>query len=92
MAFRRQFVAHVSGDTVFHEDIAAGKRHLRKARRLERSLDVHLEIYDVGHKLRVSLRLVPSAHDPERHAHLILLQKRWNDRVQRALAPGQRIG
>ena len=37
------------------------------------------------------LRLVPSAHDPERHAHVSLLRKRRNDRVQRPLSPRQRI-
>jgi len=64
---------------------------LREPRCLEGRLNIHLEIDHVGDELRVGLRLVPTAHDPERDPRVALLRKGRDDRVQGTLVPGQQI-
>jgi len=63
-----------------------------KARRFQRSLNVHLEVDHVGDELRVGLRLVPAAHDSEGHASVALLREGRNDRGAAALAAGEQVG
>src|ERR1035437_10898311 len=48
-------------------------------------------IHHVCDKLGVCLCLVPPSHDAEPDVNLVLLHERRNNRVQRTLAPGQRI-
>src|SRR5947208_16276295 len=64
---------------------------LAEPRRLQSRLNVHFEVHQVRDELRVRLRLVPTAHNPKRHADISFLRKRWNDCVQRPLSPRQRI-
>src|SRR6266852_3320106 len=59
--------------------IATPEGQLREPGGLERRLDVHLEVHDVGDKLRVRLRLVPAAHDAEGDAYVALLHERRDD-------------
>src|SRR5437764_1646896 len=92
VSFDRQLVAHLLRKPVFHPHIAAAKRVLAEPRRLQRCLNVHLEISKVGYELRVCLRLVPTAHDSERHARIAFLSKRGNNGVQRPLSSCQGVG
>ena len=62
-----------------------GKGELGKAGRLHRGLNILIGIDDVRDILRVRLRLIPSAHDAERDAHVALFHERRNDGMQRAL-------
>ena len=56
------------------------------ARRFARFLDVHPEIDEIHHDLRVALRLVVAAHDAERHpGPPVFHDERGDQRVQRAL-------
>ena len=75
----------------FDVHVAAGERALREAAGLERLLDVEAEVGDVGHELRVRLRLVEAAHDAEPDPHVALFHERRDDRVQRALARREHV-
>ena len=91
VAFGLEFRTHIAGNAIFQIHIASGERQLRESRRFERCLNVLIEVDDVRHKLSVRLRLVPSAHDAERNANLILLHECRNNCVQRAFVPRERI-
>src|SRR5690242_2759944 len=65
---------------------------LAEPRRLQRCLNVHLEISKVREELRVCLRLIPTAHDSKRYARIAFLRKRGNNRVQRPLPSCQSVG
>src|SRR6202011_2976720 len=67
------------------------ERKFREARGFKRRLDILVEIDDVRYKLRVRLRLVPSAHNAEGNSDLIFLHERGDDRVQRTLVTCERI-
>src|ERR1700730_16585359 len=84
--------AHLRRHRRFDLHVAALEGFLVESPRLERLLDVHAEIDDVGHELRVRLRLVPAALDAEADISFALLQEAGNDVVQRSLAPFQRVG
>src|SRR5688572_28404260 len=86
-----QFVARLLWQQRFDLHVAAGERSLRKPAGLERFLDVHAEVGDVAHELRVRLALVPTAHDPEADLDLALLHECGNDRVQRTLVRLERV-
>ena len=45
------------------QQLTSAGRWFGKTRRFERSLNVHLVIGDVGHKLHLRLRLIHAAHD-----------------------------
>src|ERR1700722_1723111 len=85
------FVSYRLWHRVFHLHIAAFEGSLGKPWFLERGLHVHSVIHHIRDKLRVRLRLVPSAHDAEPDVNVALLHERRNNRVQRPLMPGQRI-
>src|SRR6202158_3814158 len=87
----RQFIARRRRNAVLHHHVAACKRKLRKPWRLQRRLNVHLEVRDVRDELRVRLRLIPSAHNAKCHSRLASLRESGNDGVARPLAPRQRI-
>src|SRR6516165_1597935 len=63
-----------------------------KTRFFHGSLDIHMVIDDVRHKLRVSERLIEAAHDAETDVLGTSLHKPWNDRVERTLTAGEGIG
>ena len=54
-------------------------------------LDVEIEVGDVRDELRVRLRLIPRAHDPEPDAHAVLLHEPGNDRVERPLSRREHV-
>ena len=53
---------------------------------LQRLLDVHVVVGNVGDELRVSQRLVGSAHDAETDVLIPTFHESWNDCVIGALA------
>src|SRR6266850_2191938 len=87
----RQLVAGLLRDRALHLHIAPFERPLGEPSRLQRLLDGHAEVRDVHHELRVGLRLVPAAHDPEADPHVVLLHEGRDDRVQRPLAAGDGV-
>src|SRR6266850_8276663 len=78
----RQLVAGLLRDRALHLHIAPFERPLGEPSRLQRLLDGHAEVRDVHHELRVGLRLVPAAHDPEADPHVVLRSEERDDRVQ----------
>ena len=58
----------------------------------KRRLNIHPEVDNIGDKLRVGLRLIESAHNSESDARVALAHERGNNRVQRPLVPGERVG
>src|SRR5260370_314014 len=62
---RFQFTAHTLRDAGLHLHIAAAEGRLGKSRLLHRILHIHPKVHDVGNELRMSLGLIPAAHDPE---------------------------
>src|SRR6266852_4093949 len=84
--FVLQFLADIARETVFHGDVASCKRMLAEPRVFERRLDVHFEVYDIGDKLRVGLRLIPPTHNAEGDAHIPLLHHGRDDGVEWPLA------
>src|SRR5256885_4142687 len=91
VSLRRQFVPCLLRKAILHDHIATAERWLRKARRFHRGLNVHFIVSQIRNVLRVRLRLVPSAHDAKRHAHIALLREGGNNRMQRPLAPCQHV-
>ena len=87
MTFIRQLIPYVLPEAIFHHQVAAAERMLVEPRRLQSRLNVHFEVHQVRDELRVRLRLVPTAHDPKRHADISFLRERRNNRVQRPLSP-----
>ena len=81
-----------SGTSASTFDVAARERALREPAGLERLLDVEPVVDDVGDELRVRLRLVEAAHDPEPDPHVALLHEPRDDRVQRPLARREPFG
>src|SRR5271156_4129599 len=92
MAATGQLLPDRFSDACLDLDVATVEGRFREARGFERHLNVHSEIDDVGHELCVSLRLVPSAHDPEADREVALAHERGNDGVKRALSSGERVG
>src|SRR4051794_1815859 len=84
-------IARLPRNRALHLHVAPLERRFREAPRLQRLLDVHPEVRDVDHELRVRLRLVPSAHDAEPDPDVVLLHESGNDRVQRPLAARERV-
>src|SRR5690348_17082100 len=76
-----EFLPRLRRKPVLHHHVASRKRVLRESRRFHRRLNIHFEVRYVSHKLRMRLRLVPSAHDSERDPRLALLRERRNDRM-----------
>ena len=91
MAHGFELLDHGRRNARLHGQIAAVKCSFGKARRFERSLDVHPEIHDVGNKLGMRLGLVPASHDAESDACIALLHERGNDGVQRTLVWRERV-
>ena len=91
VAERRQRRAGGFGHERLDLHVAAGEGALREPAGLERLLRRQAEVGDVGHELRVRLRLVPSAHDPEGDPRAVLLHEPRDDRVERPLARRQRV-
>ena len=87
----RQRRAGGFGHERFDLHVAAGEGSLREPAGLQRLLRGQAEVGDVGHELRVRLRLVPSAHDPEGDPRAVLLHESRDDRVERPLARSQRV-
>src|SRR5208337_1703975 len=87
-----KIVAGLLREAVLQLDVAAFKGTFGESRSLQRRLNVHLEIHEIRDELRVRLRLVPAAHDAERHAKIALLRKPRDDGVAGTLAAGQRVG
>jgi len=77
---------------ILHHHVASAESVLAEPGRLQRCLNVHFEIDQVRDELRVRLRLIPAAHDPERHPHISLLRKCGNDRMQRLFRPASAFG
>ena len=67
--------ADLGRDRLLHVYVAAREGLFGKARLFECGLDVHAVIDDVRYELCVSLRLVPTAHDAEADADVVLLQE-----------------
>src|SRR5580704_16772313 len=86
--------AVTNGDrnTILQIHIAACKSYLPEARSLERFLNIHSEIHDVGNELCVRLCLIEAAHDSERNPFLSVCHETRNDRMQGTLVPGELIG
>ena len=77
-------------DAALERQLAAAVAH---ARGLAGVLDVHAEVDEVHHHLRVRLRLIVAAHHAERHPRLAVLQDhRGHERVQRPLVRANLIG
>src|SRR5260370_13953159 len=89
--FARQLIPHILPEAILHHHIASAERVLAEPWGLQGCLYVHFEIDEVRHKLRVCLRLIPAAHNPERHANISLLRERRNDCVQWPLSSRERI-
>ena len=85
MAALSKSVPNVNRHSFLHLYIAAFKCFLGETRLLKRGLHVHAEIDDIGYKLRVGLRLVPTTHDAEADVHIALFHECWNDGVERTL-------
>src|SRR5258705_470319 len=81
--------AIIGGGLAAHVDSVEGA--LREPRRLERLLNVHAVIDDVGDELGVGLCLIPGAHDAEADTKVALLHEPRDDRVQRTLARCQHV-
>jgi hypothetical protein len=92
VATLRESGADVGRDGLLHLYIATLEGLLGEARLLERSLDVHSVVNNVGDKLRVRLSLVPASHDAEADVHIALLHEGRNDGVKRALVSFKRVG
>ena len=83
MPARAQRLHHVVADAVFDLHLFAFEEH---ARPVDRGLQVHAVIDDVGDDMRVAHRLIGAAHDPERHVDAAVAHRqRRNDGVQRPL-------
>ena len=87
-----ELVLRGTGEAIFDKHIAAGEGVFRKARCLERGLNVHFEIDDIGDELRVGLRLIPAAHDSEGDAHIAVLGESRNDGMEWTFMAAQSIG
>src|SRR5262245_7566989 len=70
-------------------DVTAAERAFREPPRLERLLHVEPEVGDVGDELRVRLRLVEPAHDPETDLHVASRHEGGDERGERTLAAGE---
>ena len=66
MPLLAQPVNHLRRHAVLDRDLASGEAEFPEARTFKRRLKVHLEVRDIGDKLRMGLRLVEAAHDAER--------------------------
>src|ERR1700680_3612013 len=71
--------------------IAAAKGELGEPWLIDRGLNIHAEIHQVRHKLRVRLGLVPASHDAESHADAILFHKCRNDGMEGPLVRSERV-
>src|SRR5712692_5596211 len=93
MALAAQCLQDFRFDARFNHNVtaqfAAGNS---KAGRLERSLQVHAVIHEVGDKLGMGKWLVGAAHDSEADVQLSSLHEGGNDGMEGALAWRQCIG
>ena len=92
MAALGKVFTNTGRNAILHIDIAACKSSLAEPGGLQSFLNIHSEIDDVGDELRVRLRLVVSAHDPEADVNVVLFDERGDDGVQRPLARLKRVG
>src|SRR5258708_1465739 len=76
----------------FDGHIATARRFLEEPRRLQRLLQIHAEVHDVGHELGMSQRLVCAAHDSESNMFVAAFHKGGNDGMKRALSARKHIG
>src|SRR6187402_726801 len=74
-----------------HLNVTAIEGLLGEAGLLQGCLYIHAIVHDVGHKLRVSLALIPSTHDSKSDMDIALLHESGNDRMQRTLMTGERV-
>ena len=77
--------ADVGGNRLLHHDVAALEGFFGEAGLFECGLDVHSVIDDVRDELRVSLRLVPAAHDAKTDVDVPLLHEGRDDGVEGTL-------
>ncbi len=81
MAQFREPVTCYGWNQGFNPDVTSGKGSLREATGLQRFLNVKAVIGDVGNELRVGLRLIPAAQDPEADLDAVFFHERGNDCV-----------
>src|SRR5262245_32863755 len=65
-----ELASRLFGHQFLDVDVTAAERALREPPRLERLLHIEPEVGDVGDELRVRLRLVEPAHNPEPDLHV----------------------
>src|ERR1700756_4775312 len=92
MATLRKAGTNVRRNGLLHLHIAAVEGLLGEAGLFERGLHIHAEIDNIGHELRVGLRLIPASHDTEPDVHVTFFHECWNDGVERTFVSGKRVG
>src|ERR1017187_7918357 len=79
------------GNAGLDHDSAAKLLAIRKPRFFHRSLNIHVVVGDVGHKLRMSQRLIQPAHDAEADVLVASLHEGGDDGMERALVAGKHV-
>src|ERR1044071_8977340 len=93
VALLPQSLDDVRTDARFDQNIAADLTASHgKARRFQRSLNIHSIVDKVRDKLRVRQRLVGPSHDAKTDMHVTALHERRNNRMEWALAGLESIG
>ena len=91
MSESRQLLPNVLRHKRFDVHVTSLECSFREPSGFKSFLDVETEVGDVGHELRMRLRLIKASHDAETDTDTILFHKRGNDRVQRAFSRRERI-
>ena len=91
VAHLAQRVEGVGSYARLDDDAAAELLAIREARLFHRGLHVHVVIDDIRDELRVRERLIESTHDAEADLLIAALHEGGNDRVEGALASGERV-
>src|SRR6185295_18037648 len=81
-----------SRNTLLDPHLTSARVRIHESRGIERLLDIHPEIDNVGDELSVRLGLVPAADDAEADVHVALLHERRNNRMERPHSGFQGVG
>src|SRR5580704_3725186 len=92
MSFLSKLLQYVRSDARLHKDVATNGARARirdrESRGVQRGLDVHPIVDEIGDELGVSQWLVRAAHDAEPDVNVSAFHERRNNSVERALARG----
>src|SRR5262249_25777818 len=86
-----KLLLHSGRNAVLDADLATSGRLDRETRRIDRSLNVHLEIDEVGDELGLRLRLVHSTDNAEADMQIALFEEGRHQRMKRPGSGPQRV-